>query len=72
LFFDFTAPKEQPLTTIPSFLLRQVVGGLEKVPANIVQTFRAQKEAAMNRQLKLNLTSNHLNETSFHPSPFHR
>ena len=42
-YFDFRAQKEQSPTNILSSLLGQVVGGLEKVPAKIVQAFREGK-----------------------------
>ena len=52
-YFDFAAQKEQPPASILSSLLKQVVGGLEEVPANIVQTFRDQKKAIGGRNLGL-------------------
>jgi len=42
-YFDFAAQKEQSPTAVLSSLLQQVVRGLEKIPANIVQAFRDQK-----------------------------
>ena len=52
-YFDFASQKEQSPTTTLSSLLRQVVGGLEEVPAKIVQAFRDQKKATGGRRLGL-------------------
>jgi len=52
-YFDFAAQKEQPPASILSSLLKQVVGGLEEVPANIVRTFRGQKKVIGGRRLGL-------------------
>ena len=38
-YFDFAAPKEKSPTSILSSLLKQVIGGLEEIPAKIVQAF---------------------------------
>ena len=52
-YLDFAAQKEHSPTNIMSSLLKQVVGGLEKIPANIVQAFRDQKKAIGGRKLGL-------------------
>jgi len=44
-YFDFAAKKEQSPATILGPLLKQVVTGLEEIPANIVQAFRDQEKA---------------------------
>jgi len=52
-YFDFAAQKEQFPATILGSLLKQVVGGLEKVPAEILSTFRSQKRVMGGRRLGL-------------------
>ena len=52
-YFDFAAQKEQSPTVILGSLLKQVVCGLEKVPARIVQAFRAQRKVIGGRKLGL-------------------
>jgi len=52
-YFDFADQKEQSPTNILSSLLKQVVGGLEKIPENIVQAFRDQEKAIGGRKLGL-------------------
>jgi len=52
-YFDFAAQKEQSPATILGSLLNQVVSGLEKVPAEIVSTFRGQKKVMGGRRLGL-------------------
>jgi len=52
-YFDFAAQKEQFPTAILGSLLKQVVGGLEKVPARIAQAFRDQKNVIGGRKLGL-------------------
>ena len=52
-YFDFAAQKEQSLTSILSSLLKQVVGGLEEIPAKIVQAFRDQGSIIGGRKLGL-------------------
>ena len=50
-YFDLAAQKEQSPTTIPSSLLKQVVGGLENIPAQILEAFRDHKKATGGRRL---------------------
>ena len=42
-YLDFAARKEQSVANILGSLLRQLVGGMEKVPEEIAQAFREQK-----------------------------
>jgi len=51
-YFDFAAHKEQSPATILGSLLKQVVTGLEEIPANIVQAFRDQENAIGGRKLE--------------------
>ena len=44
-YLDFAARKEQSVASILGSLLRQVVGGMEKVPEEITQVFQRQKMA---------------------------
>jgi len=43
-YFDFAAKKEQSPTNTLGALLKQVVGGLEKVPEEIVRDYEGQKK----------------------------
>ena len=52
-YLDFAAQKEQSPTSILSSLLRQVVGGLEKLTPKIVQAFRDQEKVIGGRELGL-------------------
>ena len=52
-YFDFATRKEQSPTTVLSSLLKQVVGGLEEIPAKIVEAFRDQRKATGGRRLGL-------------------
>ena len=52
-YFDFAAQKEQSPTSIMSSLLKQVVHGLEEIPAKITQAFRDQKNIIGGRELGL-------------------
>jgi len=52
-YLDFAAQKEQSPTSILSSILKQVVGGLERIPTNIVQAFRDQEKAIGGRRLGL-------------------
>ena len=52
-YFDFAAQKEQSLTNVLGSLLRQVVGGLEKVPTKVVQAFRGEGKVIGGRELGL-------------------
>ena len=44
-YFDFAARKEQSATSMLGSLLKQIVGGLEKIPEEILQVFQGQKMA---------------------------
>ena len=52
-YFDFAAQKEQSPTTALSSLLKQVVCGLEEIPATVTQAFRDQKKVIGGRKLRL-------------------
>ena len=52
-YFDFAAQKEQSITNVLGSLLKQVVGGLEKIPAKIVEAFRDQGKVIGGRKLEL-------------------
>ena len=52
-YFDFAAQKEQSPASVLSSLLRQVVGGLEEIPAKVIQAFRDQEKVIGGRKLEL-------------------
>ena len=52
-YFDFAAQKEQSPTTVLSVLLKQIVGGHEKIPAKIAEAFQDQKKTTGSRRLEL-------------------
>ena len=52
-YFDFAAQKERSPTSVMSSLLKQVVCGLEDIPAKIAQAFRDQKNVIGGRKLEL-------------------
>ena len=52
-YFDFAARKEQSLTNILGSLLKQAVGGLENIPAKIVEAFREEEKGIGGRKLGL-------------------
>ena len=52
-YFDFAAQKEQSPTSIMSSLLKQVICGLEEIPAKMTQAFRDQKSIIGGRELGL-------------------
>ena len=52
-YLDFAARKEQSVASILGSLLRQVVGGMEKVPEEITQVFQKQKMAIGGRGPRL-------------------
>jgi len=52
-YFDFAAQKEQSAATVLSSLLKQLVGGLEEIPVNIIEAFRDQKKTTGGRRLEL-------------------
>ena len=48
-YFDFAARKEQSVTNMLGSLLKQIIGGLEKIPEEVSQVFRRQKMAVGGR-----------------------
>ena len=52
-YLDFTTQKEQSPTRVLGSLLRQVVGGLGKIPAKIIQAFQDQGKVIGGRKLEL-------------------
>ena len=52
-YLDFAARKEQSVANILGSLLRQIVGGMEKVPEEITQAFQEQKMAIGGRAPRL-------------------
>ena len=52
-YFDFAAGKEQTSGSMLGALLKQVVGGLDKVPEDIMQEFAEQKKVIGGRSLRL-------------------
>ena len=52
-YFDFAAQKEQPLTSVLGALLKQVVGGLDEVPGEVVQAHEDQKRVIGGRRPRL-------------------
>jgi len=52
-YLDFAARREQSVTNILGSLLRQIVGGMEKVPEEIIQAFQEQKMAIGGRGPRL-------------------
>ena len=52
-YFDFAAQKEQSAATVLSSLLKQLVGGLENIPENIVEAFRDHKKTTGGQRLGL-------------------
>jgi len=52
-YLDFAARKEHSVVSILGSLLRQVVGGMEKVPEEIEQAFQEQKMSIGGRGLRL-------------------
>ena len=52
-YFDFAAQKEQSLTNVLGSLLKQIVSGLEKIPAKVVQAFRGEGKVIGGRELGL-------------------
>ena len=69
-YFDFAAQREQSPTTILSSLLKQVVGGLEEIPAEIVQAFRDQGKVIGGRKLELGAIVRMLQDISSSRSTF--
>ena len=52
-YLDFANRKEQSAASILGSLLRQIVGGLEKIPKEISQAFQEEKNAIGGRGLRL-------------------
>ena len=52
-YVDFAARGEQSATNILGSLLKQIVGGLEKIPDEICQTFRQYKKVIGGRGLRV-------------------
>jgi len=52
-YFDFAAGKEQTPGSMLGALLKQVVGGLDKIPEEIMQEFVSQKKVIGGRSLRL-------------------
>jgi len=52
-YLDFATQKEQSPTSVLGSLLRQIVGGLEKIPAKMIQAFRDQEKVIGGRKLEL-------------------
>ena len=52
-YFDFAAQKEYSLTNVLGSLLKQIVGGLENIPAKIAQAFREEGKGIGGRKLGL-------------------
>jgi len=52
-YLDFAAQKEQSVAKILGSLLRQVVGGMEKIPEEITRAFQEQKMAIGGREPRL-------------------
>ena len=52
-YLDFAARKEQSVVSILGSLVRQIVGGMEKVPEEIAQAFQEQKMAIGGRGPRL-------------------
>ena len=52
-YFDFAAQKDQSLTNVLGSLLKQIVGGLENIPAKVTQAFREEGKGIGGRKLGL-------------------
>ena len=52
-YFDFAARKEQSATSMLSSLLKQVVGGMEDIPEEILQAYQEHKKVIGGRRLQL-------------------
>ena len=52
-YFDFAVQKEQSPTTVLRSLLKQIVGGLENIPAKIVEAFRDRQKTTGGQRLGL-------------------
>ena len=52
-YFNFAAQKEQSSTSVLGALLKQVVGGLDEVPAEVVRAYEDQKKVIGGRRPRL-------------------
>src|SRR5437588_10574954 len=52
-YFDFGARNEQTPANMLGSLLKQIVGGLDRIPEDIVQTFDDQKKVIGGRRLQV-------------------
>ena len=52
-YFDFAARKEQSVTSMMGSLLKQIIGGMEKIPEEISRVFQGQKMAIGGRGPRL-------------------
>jgi len=52
-YFDFAARKEQSVTSMLGSLVKQVVGGMERIPEEISRAFREQRLAIGGREPRL-------------------
>ena len=53
LYFDFASQKEQSPAIVLGSVLKQIVGGLDKVPERIVKAFRDRGEVISGQRLRL-------------------
>ena len=53
IYFDFAAQKEQSSTSVLGALLKQVVGGLDKVPEEVARAYEDQKKVIGGRRPRL-------------------
>ena len=53
IYFDFAAQKEQTSTSVLGALLKQVVGGLDKVPEEVARAYEDQKKVIGGRKPRL-------------------
>jgi len=67
-YFDFAAQKDQSAATVLRSLLKQLVGGLEKIPAKIIDAFRDQKKTTGGRRLELGQVIDMLQDISLQPT----
>jgi len=69
-YFDFAARKEQSPITVLSSLLKQIVGGLEKIPTKIIEAFRDLKKTTGGQRLGLGQVVDMLQDISSSRSTF--
>ena len=63
-YFDFATQKVQSPTTVLSSLLKQLVGGLERIPAKVFDAFESQTKSSGGRRLGLRQVVEMLQELS--------